>query len=258
MDEMTPFDLERMLLGEIPMAVLFEIVVRTVVMYLYTVGLVRLLGKRGVGQLAPFELVIIIALGSAVGDPMLHPDVGLLQGFFVITCIVLLQRALTVATARSDGLERLIESEPARVVKDGRVETAQIAKERMHPDELFEALREQGVENLGAVREAFLEPSGRVSVFAFGPGDERWGLPLTPARGTGAPAPDLEHGDPVREAGYYACLACGNAVLLRQGTAAEGCGVCRDRGHWVRAELPATARNATQARTGTRHRALAR
>jgi uncharacterized membrane protein YcaP (DUF421 family) len=68
------FDLARILLGRLPWLYLAEILLRTTIVYFFALFVVRTIGKRGMGQLAPFDFVIIIALGSAVGDPMFYPD----------------------------------------------------------------------------------------------------------------------------------------------------------------------------------------
>lgn len=93
-EEIQVFDWKRIFLGDLEPAFALEVAFRTGFMFAYTIILVRLLGKRGIGQLSPFELVIIIALGSAVGDPMFYPDVPLFHAMVVVTVIVLLQRAL--------------------------------------------------------------------------------------------------------------------------------------------------------------------
>jgi hypothetical protein len=93
------FDLGRIFLGNLPWFYLAEVILRTTVMYLY--ALLRLLGKRGMGQLAPFDFVIIIALGSAVGDPMFYPDVPVPHAMAVITVVVVLTRSVGFLTQRN-------------------------------------------------------------------------------------------------------------------------------------------------------------
>ncbi|HUO46693.1 MAG TPA: YetF domain-containing protein [Acidimicrobiia bacterium] len=158
-----------MLVGDSSWALLLEIVVRTGVMYLFTLALIRLLGKRGTGQLSPFELVIIVALGSAVGDPMLYGDIPLLHGMVVITAVVGLERVLVLITEHSKFLARILESEPCLMVKDGEVVATALKDEAFSEAELFMALRMKGIEQLGEVRLAFLEPAGQLSVFRFDP-----------------------------------------------------------------------------------------
>lgn len=209
--EMAVFELRRMLFGDLDVAFTLEVIARTAVMYIYTFGLVRVLGKRGMRQLAPFELVIIIALGSAVGDPMLYPDVPLVHGMAVITVVVFLQQLVSLGTERSPRLEEALESRPAIVVMDGRLLPDKMKQERLAPDELFSGLRERQIENLGEVRAAYLEPTGVLSVFRFHEGEgPEYGLPLVPPpnerphRPRGAETPRV-------------CLNCGTAVSLPTG-----------------------------------------
>lgn len=74
------FDYKRIFFGDAPILFLAEIVFRTVIMYTYTIFLVRVLGKRGMGQFSGLELVIIICFGSAVGDPMIGADIPIIHG----------------------------------------------------------------------------------------------------------------------------------------------------------------------------------
>ena len=158
-------EFDRIFLGDLTVELVVEIVLRTAVMYLYTLALVRVLGKRGLGQLSPFELVIIVALGSAVGDPMFYADVPLVHGIIVITAVVGLQRILVKVTERNKGIERLVESIPVLLVRDGGLLADALDQEDLSENEVFMGLRQQGIEFLGEVRRAYLEPSGLISVF---------------------------------------------------------------------------------------------
>lgn len=142
-----------------------EVVFRTTFLYLYTLGLVRALGKRGMGELSPFDLIIIVGLGSAVGDPMFYADVPLMHGMIVIAVIVGLQTILARLTQRNPTLERLVESAPVLLVVDGEINSEALKGEELSEAELFMNLRMAEIENLGQVRMAFIEPNGHVTVF---------------------------------------------------------------------------------------------
>src|SRR5687768_736421 len=86
-----PFDFPRIFFGDAPTLFLLEIVFRTLIMYSYTVFLLRLLGKRGMGQLSMLELAIIISFGSAVGDPMVGYDIPIVHGMLAITVVAIFQ-----------------------------------------------------------------------------------------------------------------------------------------------------------------------
>lgn len=197
------FDLTRIFLGEMPPLFWLEILLRTTVIYLYALFVIRLLGKRGLGQLAPFDFVIIIALGSAVGDPMFYPDVPILHSMIVLTLIVIFTRGIERLTERSSKVKDFVDSTTTRLVIDGRVDCAGIKGEAMAPSELFEALRGVGVEQLGQVERAYLEPSGKVTTFMFAPERVRPGLALLPPCEENWPAL-RDEGDVVEEARDYA------------------------------------------------------
>jgi uncharacterized membrane protein YcaP (DUF421 family) len=164
MDEIKPFDWERIFLGDAPPLFLLEIAFRTGFMYVFTLMLVRLIGKRGLTQLSPFEYIIIIVLGSAAGDPAFYPDVPLLHAMIVMTVVVILQKILAMLAQNNRRLEVAVEGHTRCLVRDGQVLEDALERERMSKPELFAMLRTEEVEFLGQVRYAFLEPSGRVNV----------------------------------------------------------------------------------------------
>jgi uncharacterized membrane protein YcaP (DUF421 family) len=158
-------EFERIFLGDLTWGTVLEILLRTVVLFLYTLILIRWAGKRGFGQLSPFELLIIVALGSAVGDPMFYPEVPVVSGMLVVTAVVALERLLVLLTESNRSIEKAIESSPVCVVADGQFIIENLDKEDLSKAEIQMLLRLQGVENLGDVRRAYLEPTGKVSVF---------------------------------------------------------------------------------------------
>ncbi len=83
-----------MLVGDLPLLFLGEIFVRTSIIYAYALVLIRWIGSRIVGQLSMVEFFLVIALGSAVGDPMFYHDVPMVHSMIVITVIVLFNRAV--------------------------------------------------------------------------------------------------------------------------------------------------------------------
>ena len=174
------FDLRRIFLGDLPWLFFLEIAFRTVFMYVYALTLIRLLGKRGLGQLSHFDFVIIIALGAATGNPMFYPDVPLGYAMVVLAMIVCLQRLLFNITEHNEKIEAFVESKPRRLVKDGCLELGNLENENISREEVFMGLREGGIEQLGQVKRAFLEPSGKISVLPFSEKDARRELPIYP------------------------------------------------------------------------------
>ena len=160
-----PFDWHRIFLGDqVGTLFLLEIVFRTVVMYGYALVFARFIGKRGVGQVSPFEFILIIIVSSAAGDPMFYGHVPLLHGILVLTVVLLMHRLVSSVTDRSERAEDVVEGEPVLVVDSGEILEESLGAGTLSRRELLMELRQQGVRNVGDVERAFFEPSGRISV----------------------------------------------------------------------------------------------
>lgn len=179
----TPLDFFRMFLGEGDLGsalFLIEIILRTMVMYAYTIVLTRLVGQGSVGQIGPFEFVLVIAVGSAAGDPMFYPNVPLFHGLLVISVVIVLHRATQWILARHAGAEAYLEGTPLLVVCGGRVVEEALGSGSLTRRELTSMLRTKGVRNVGAVECAYFEPSGKLSVFLYSEGAGYEGESIVP------------------------------------------------------------------------------
>ena len=96
---------------------------------------------------------------------MFYADIPLVHGMVVITVVVGLERILVRVTQHNRRVERLIESEPVLLVSDGNLLREALEHEDLSEAEVFMGLRDKGIEFLGEVRRAYIEPSGRLSVF---------------------------------------------------------------------------------------------
>lgn len=193
-DAIIPFDLQRMFLGDFPALFFVEIILRTLLIYLYTLALLRWIGGRSVAQLSMMDFLLVIALGSAVGDSPFYPEVPLLAAMAVITVVVLINKGLDRLTLRSDRAKRVIDGRPILLARSGRLVMAGLQKSELSTTEAKSMLRVAGVVNLGQVAAAFIEPGGHLSVFrreepqaglAIVPPDDTWGdSQATPPAGT--------------------------------------------------------------------------
>lgn len=150
-----------------------EVLLRTIVMYCYTLFLTRMVGQGGIGQIGPFEFVLVIAVGSSAGDPMFYPDVGLLTGIFVITVVIILHRFTGFVLHRFQSLEIVIEGNPLLVVSEGKICPERLGSGTLTERELLALLRLNGVRDTGELEMAFFEPNGRLSVFRYEETDRR-------------------------------------------------------------------------------------
>jgi uncharacterized membrane protein YcaP (DUF421 family) len=167
-------------LGDAPYAFLLEILFRTVIMYAYTIFLLRVLGKRGMGQLSTLELAIIISFGSAVGDPMMGVDIPIIHGLLVITTVALLQIGMEKVINKHKKLENIMEGIPDCLVDMGVINLENLAKNELSHEDLLRSLRASQVDHLGQINKAIFETSGVISVLFLPPKHIRPGLSALP------------------------------------------------------------------------------
>ncbi len=146
----------------------WQIIIRTVVVYLALLIGFRLTGKRQIGQMAPFDLVLILLIANAVQNAMVGPDTSLVGG--LIAAAVLLGGNLGLARVREriPFLRRVVEGNPAVLIADGKLQTEALRHEEIDINELEEAMREHGLGSLSDVKMAVLEVDGTISIVPQG------------------------------------------------------------------------------------------
>lgn len=159
---------------------LFETGLRSFVMFLVIVISLRILGKRGVKQLSVFELVVIIGLGSAAGDPMFYKDVGILPALIVFIMIISLYRFMMFAIGKSKRFEQMVEGKSVCLINEGRFSIENFDKETLAQDEFFAELRLKGVSHLGQIQLGLIEITGEISLFFYEDEEVIYGLPILP------------------------------------------------------------------------------
>ncbi len=142
----------------------WELVVRSTVVYVFLLGLLRLTGKRQVGQLAPFDLVLLLVLSNAVQNSMNAGDNSLVGGLVSAATLVGLNLIVGLATYRSKTLEAIIEGRPQVLVHNGQLFEDVLARAKMTHHELNAALRQAGCACLEDVSSVILENNGSISV----------------------------------------------------------------------------------------------
>ena len=141
-----------------------EFVLRGAVVYVFLLLLLRLTGKRQVGQLAPFDLVLLLVLSNAVQNSMNGGDNSLVGGLISATTLVALNYVVGLSTYRSPGLEALIEGRPQVLVHNGRLFEDVLKQAKLTHHELNAALRRAGCSCVDDVHAAILENNGQISV----------------------------------------------------------------------------------------------
>lgn len=219
------FNWKELMLGGEDWSFLPETVLRSLIMFIVILISLRLLGKRGVKQLSIFELVVIIGLGSAAGDPMFYKDVGILPAIIVFSMVVGLYSLVTYSIGKNKNFEKLIEGKPVCLIKDGIFSIDNFQKETLGEDEFFAELRMQGVSQLGQVEEAIEESSGNISIFFYPDEEVKYGLPIMPdsLKKTQQKITGID---------YYSCTFCGYTEKLKPATK-HNCPECK-KYEWVK------------------------
>lgn len=218
------FNWKEFLLGGEEWSFVPEVLFRTLIMFCIILIGLTILGKRGVKQLSVFELVVIIGLGSAAGDPMFYKDVGVIPAIIVFVIVISLYSWVTHWVGKNKKIERLIEGKPVCLVEEGKFAVDNFQKEALGQDEFFAELRLNGVSHLGQVERAIIETNGGVSVFFYEDSEIKYGLPILPGS-LDAQTKKIE------KAGYYACVFCGNTEKLEP-LNSHTCPVCK-KDKWV-------------------------
>jgi uncharacterized membrane protein YcaP (DUF421 family) len=222
-----PFDWERIFIHDLPWTYLGEVAFRTVFMFLIVLTALTVSGKREVRQLSIYELVLLIGLGSAAGDPMFYDDVPLSSAVVVFIVMMGCYKLTTFISDRNKTVRTVLEGKPVYVIENGCILTQNFKQEDMGLDDLFSDLRVGGIEHLGQVRTAILEPNGQLSFFQFRENDTRPGLPILPN--------ELKrHTESLSEPGDYACCTCGSVQSISTSTDSLTCPRCTHT-HWVKA-----------------------
>lgn len=150
----------------------WELVARAVVVYLFLIILLRITGKRQVGQLSPFDLVLLLVLSNAVQNSMNAGDNSLVGGLISASTLIGLNFLVSLMTYRNKKLEALIEGRPQVLVHNGKLFEEVMRRAKLTHHELNAALRQAGCGCVEDVRTAILENNGSISVVPRGSGNK--------------------------------------------------------------------------------------
>jgi uncharacterized membrane protein YcaP (DUF421 family) len=142
-----------------------EIVLRAVVMFGFLWLVTRAVGKRELGQLSAFELVLLVSMGDLVQQSVTQEDYSVTGGVLTVGTFALLSVGLSYLSWRFPRSRKVLEGRPAVLMRDGEAAEDVLAHERLTMTELREAARKNGIRDLGDVELAVLENDGSISFF---------------------------------------------------------------------------------------------
>lgn len=146
---------------DIPLA---EKLLRSVVVYGFLLASFRIAGKRQLGQMTPFDLIVLLIISNVVQNALIGNDNSLGGGLVGAVTILVLNSLVARVTFRSKTAQRLVEHAPTVLVRHGRILSANLERERLSLSEFHAALRREGVVTVSELRYVLLEQDGHLSV----------------------------------------------------------------------------------------------
>ena len=140
-----------------------DLALRSIVVFFFVFMLTRVIGKRELSSLEPFDLILLIVLGDAVQQSLTQDDYSVTGAFIVISTIAILQVGVSYLNFRAPRLRPLLDGEPIVIVQDGKVMEANAKRERLTPEDIAEAARLQQIGSLEDEQWAILETSGELT-----------------------------------------------------------------------------------------------
>ena len=144
--------------------IMVRIFLNSVIIYAILVLLMRLIGKRQLGELELPELIVTFLISEAASEPLVDPDTPILKVLVPIVTLLMLEYLFSLLALKSVKLRGLLTGKPALLIVHGRIDQTQMRKNRITPDELTEALRNDGILDLGTVEYAVLEANGKLNI----------------------------------------------------------------------------------------------
>jgi uncharacterized membrane protein YcaP (DUF421 family) len=143
---------------------MFIVMIRTIILYILVVIILRLMGKRQIGEMEPFELVIAIMVSELAALPMQDVRIPLIHGVIPIVTLLILQLIVTILELKSEKAGAIITGTPSIIIKNGKIDIQELRNQRLAYNDLMEELRLNGYFNIADIQYAILETSGQLSI----------------------------------------------------------------------------------------------
>ena len=145
----------------------WELIIRGLVVYVFLIALLRLTGKRQIGQLSPFDLVLLLILSNAVQNSMSAGDNSLIGGLILATTLILVNYIVGLITFKSKKLEVIIEGRQQVLIHNGKLFEDVMNEAKLTRHELDSTLRQSGYFEIKNIKLAVLENNGNVTVQGY-------------------------------------------------------------------------------------------
>ena len=137
---------------------------RTLLLYIAVIAAIRLMGKRQIGDLDPSELVVTILVSDLAAVPMQDLGIPMVSGLVPIATLIVLEILLSFLALKSRPFRRLLNGQPAIIIRGGKLDIQKLRQMRLTTDEVIETLRKQNVASVADVKYGVIEPDGNLTV----------------------------------------------------------------------------------------------
>ena len=161
------FDFLKILFGDFSLMIYLEIIIRVVIIMSYTMLIIKWIGKRAVGNLGSADILIIVAMGSAVGDAMLYPTIPLAVALSVISLIAIFQKLVVSFQIKYERVRKITHLPTTKLVENGKLLKENFSSADIDTGDVLMLLRRSGIRDLTEVESAYYERSGDLSVFKY-------------------------------------------------------------------------------------------
>jgi len=143
---------------------MFELIYRTILIYFLVLIIVRLMGKREIGQLSPFDLVVAIIVAELAAIPMESTGIPLWKVILPMATLAFLEVLLSYLALHSSLLRKILDGQPQIIIRNGHISKKELRKARYNLNDLLAQLREKGLVNIADIEFGILETSGKLSI----------------------------------------------------------------------------------------------
>ena len=143
---------------------MFITLIRTSVLYIFVIAIMRLMGKRQIGELQPTELVVTLLLSEIIAIPMQDNDISLVSAIVPVLVLVGFEILISVISLKSVKIRSLMQGNSIIIIHDGKLDLKKIKELRFTIDDILEALRQKDIFDISKVQYAVVETNGTISV----------------------------------------------------------------------------------------------
>jgi len=147
----------------------WEFILRAVIVYVVLLAMIRLSGKRTMGQFTAFDMLLIVLLGNAVQNALLGEDTSMSGGLLLAATLILLNWLVGLITSRNRKVERLLEGVPVVLARNGHIYRDVLRRELVSRDDFSKAMREAGCNEVDRIHIALLETNGHITILLRDP-----------------------------------------------------------------------------------------